>query len=88
MRVLQVERDGQVGEYCGQCGKPIIDIPRYGIGWRELPYLFFGEWISNGKGADIIKAGEILIVPLCSPACRAAYNRKMKEVTLCQTISI
>jgi hypothetical protein len=58
--------------YCGHCGKPLENLI-WGIGWRELPFVLLGELIYSGPGADVIRSGDLLVVPFCGEECRQQY---------------
>jgi hypothetical protein len=58
---------------CGHCGKPLTGPSGWGIGWQELPFMLFGKLVYDGPGADIIKEGDVLVVPVCDRRCRRRY---------------
>jgi hypothetical protein len=65
---------------CGHCGRSLTGPSGWGVGWRELPFVFLGELVDSGPGADVIKAGDILVLPMCSERCRQRYFKTAEKL--------
>lgn len=72
MKVLGIKVHGEL-DHCGHCGKLIKGVPRWGVGCKELPIMLYGRPVVDDVVRDIIASGGMVIVPMCSPACRGKY---------------
>jgi hypothetical protein len=79
LKVLAAKIHGDI-DYCGQCGKAIKDVPKWGFGWQEVPFLLFGEFVCDADSEAHIKSGLTLVVPFCSERCRKLYCQKVDEI--------
>jgi hypothetical protein len=84
VKCLVIKVHGTV-DYCGQCGKAIKDVPKWGFGWEEMPFLLFGELVYDANSEARIRSGFTLIVPFCSERCRKLYCQKVDEVESLQS---
>ena len=65
---------------CAQCGKTLAGPSGWGVGWRDLPLVLFGQVVYDGPLADIIETGGILFLPMCSEECRKQYYETAKAL--------